>query len=204
MIQRCTNPRTQHFDRYGGRGISVCARWRSSFVSFLADVGARLTKEHTLERKNNDGNYEPGNVIWATRLEQQRNTRWSKHVELGGVRIPIGECARRFGVCRDTITNRLRAGFSPEQAVGLKPIEMIERLPQKTSKHKGVAWDKDRGKWIAYGKRNGRAKNLGRFEDELEAARVAKEYCGKPTGRRKLRRRYPEGFSVERSVNRTE
>jgi hypothetical protein len=74
MIQRCENPHTINYKRYGGRGIKVCERWRHSFEDFLADVG--LPPEgKTLDRINNDGNYEPGNVRWATLKEQQANRR---------------------------------------------------------------------------------------------------------------------------------
>ncbi|MBA4033193.1 MAG: hypothetical protein C0480_01115 [Bradyrhizobium sp.] len=70
--KRCYNPNSEKWHRYGGRGIEVCERWRKSFADFLADVGRRPSPEHSIDRyPDNDGNYEPGNVRWATRLEQQ-------------------------------------------------------------------------------------------------------------------------------------
>lgn len=73
MRMRCTNPKEIGFKRYGERGISVCKRWLNSFVDFYSDVGPKPTPKHSLDRIDNDGNYEPGNVRWATATEQARN-----------------------------------------------------------------------------------------------------------------------------------
>ena len=75
MMQRCTNPRYTNFGRYGGRGITVCQRWRV-FENFLADMGVRPAGL-TLDRINNDGHYEPGNLRWAPRRRQANNTQRS-------------------------------------------------------------------------------------------------------------------------------
>lgn len=76
MLARCKPTHRQYKD-YGGRGISICSRWLESFENFLADMGERPAGK-TLDREKNDGNYEPGNCRWATRLEQNRNKR--KHI----------------------------------------------------------------------------------------------------------------------------
>ena len=76
MIQRCTNPNSPDFKYYGGRGITVCRRWLT-FSNFRSDMHPRPIGL-TLERRNNDGNYEPSNCIWATRKEQRQNRRDSK------------------------------------------------------------------------------------------------------------------------------
>ena len=78
MIGRCHRPKTFRYRDYGGRGIIVCDRWRRSFSDFYADIGPRPTKQHTIDRLNVDGNYEPGNVRWATAAEQNQNQRRTK------------------------------------------------------------------------------------------------------------------------------
>jgi hypothetical protein len=75
IVQRCANPRNKAYARYGGRGIAVCERWRNSFAAFLADMGTRPSPTHSIDRKDNDGNYEPGNCRWATPREQRLNQR---------------------------------------------------------------------------------------------------------------------------------
>lgn len=76
MIRRCSDAKGQSFHRYGGRGISVCQRWME-YPNFLADMGRRPTAKHSIDRINNDGNYEPSNCRWATPKEQAANTRRS-------------------------------------------------------------------------------------------------------------------------------
>ncbi len=78
MKRRCDSPNQPRFEHYGGRGITVCERWLHSFTNFYADMGPKPTAKHTLNRIDNDGNYEPGNVEWATYKEQANNTSRSK------------------------------------------------------------------------------------------------------------------------------
>jgi hypothetical protein len=73
MKTRCTNRKTRLYHRYGGRGIRVCQEWVDSYEAFLAHVGRRPSAKHSLDRIDNDGHYEPGNVRWATKKQQGRN-----------------------------------------------------------------------------------------------------------------------------------
>lgn len=77
IIKRCTNPKEVAYVNYGGRGITICEKWRNSFEAFYEDVGPRPTEKHSIDRINNDGNYEPSNVRWATKGQQVRNRRIS-------------------------------------------------------------------------------------------------------------------------------
>ncbi len=98
MISRCENKNTACFHVYGGRGIKVCDRWRNSFENFLEDMGSRPSKYYSLDRINNDGNYEPDNCRWATRKEQFRNISKNLWVVFNGERMIMKDFMKKTGI----------------------------------------------------------------------------------------------------------
>jgi hypothetical protein len=89
MRRRCEDPKRRMYPKYGGRGIKVCERWQA-FEAFYADMGPRPSARHSLDRIDNDGNYEPGNCRWATRREQNLNYSRNIVVTAFGVTAPLG------------------------------------------------------------------------------------------------------------------
>lgn len=113
MKQRCFNPRNTRWLDYGGRGITVSPEWRDSFEAFLADVGPRPSRQHTLDRADNNRGYYPDNVGWALARQQQTNTRRPERmVEIDGVSRTIGEWAKIAKIGKTAILYRLSRGYS--------------------------------------------------------------------------------------------
>lgn len=108
---RCCNPKSTAFKNYGGRGISICDRWKDSFSNFLADMGKRPSPIHSIERSDNEGNYEPGNCYWATPYEQANNKRTNLKVTIDGVTKNLSEWARQFNVQVSTASLRHKQGL---------------------------------------------------------------------------------------------
>lgn len=111
MKTRCYNPRVEGYTNYGGRGIKVCERWLHSFENFLEDMGPRESTSLSIERVNNDGNYEPGNCIWATRKVQNWNSRNCHYIKTPLGTMSLSEACEKFNIKRCTMKRRLRAGY---------------------------------------------------------------------------------------------
>lgn len=107
MIRRCTNERCESFPYYGGRGISVCARWKS-FEKFLEDMGERPDNSMSIERINNDLGYEPGNCVWATPTEQARNRSTCWRLTFQGKTMSVSAWADETGIGESTIRQRIK------------------------------------------------------------------------------------------------
>lgn len=116
MLARCRNPKDPNYDNYGGRGITVCDRWLS-FENFLADMGLRPNLDHTLDRINNDGSYEPGNCRWAVAVTQANGRRSNVIIEFRGREQTISQWAREVGLTPDCLRQRLHKGWSVERAL---------------------------------------------------------------------------------------
>lgn len=116
MVQRCEWTGHKSYADYGGRGITVCARWRESFSAFLEDMGARPSGS-TIDRVDNNGNYEPGNCRWATAVEQAYNRRSAKPLTLDGLTLSVADWARACGIGRTTLGYRLATGMSLREAM---------------------------------------------------------------------------------------
>lgn len=117
VIARCTNPNERSYPNYGGRGIKICDRWLQSFEFFLEDMGERPARL-TLDRKNNDGDYELGNCRWATRAEQNRNKRTNVWVMLGVKRVCFSDACKMLGVERtNAATLRAYHSFTAQQTI---------------------------------------------------------------------------------------
>jgi hypothetical protein len=118
MHKRCYKTSCKDYHRYGGRGIEVCQRWHE-FENFLADMGDRPSAKHSIERLDNDGNYDPSNCCWATRKEQGRNTCRVRKVLVGDQRVPISQACEILGITPGTVYQRIHRGATPEEALGL-------------------------------------------------------------------------------------
>ena len=116
VINRCTNPNFNDYRNYGGRGIQMCERWRTSFANFAADMGG-CPKGMSIDRIDNNGHYEPGNCRWATRKEQARNMRKNRLLTLNGVTRCVAEWVEITGLPHKVITYRHKKGWSDEKTL---------------------------------------------------------------------------------------
>ena len=117
MKQRCSNPKNPKYEMYGGRGIEVCDRWKNSFENFLDDMGNRPSKDHSIDRIDVNGNYEPSNCRWANSKIQASNKRSNVFFEVDGISLTAAQLSEIYGVPRRTIRYRIvELGWSAERA----------------------------------------------------------------------------------------
>lgn len=132
MHDRCRNPNNPGWERYGGRGITVCERW-GDFGNFFADMGEKPSREHTIERIDNNGNYEPGNCRWATRKEQANNTARNHVLNTSRGQIRLCEAATIAGVTMAAIERRLRRGWTDEEIIQPKNFQRTAARGKSTT-----------------------------------------------------------------------
>jgi hypothetical protein len=128
IVDRCTNPKCHAYAGYGGRGISICDRWRKSPQAFLSDVRPRPSALHSIDRIDNNGNYEPGNVRWATKAEQVRNRNVTSILTFEGRTASVAEWAELTGINYNTVMSRLRLGWSAVSALTVPPLDTGRRM----------------------------------------------------------------------------
>jgi hypothetical protein len=116
MRSRCTNANRPDYERYGGKGVAVCARWQD-FGNFLADMGIKPSPEYSIDRIDYTKGYEPGNCRWADSLTQGRNKSDVIVVEYKGDRKPLSEWCADLGVSRSMAYERIRAGWDVARAL---------------------------------------------------------------------------------------
>ena len=117
MKDRCFNSNYKQYLYYGGRGITVCDRWKNSFENFLADMGSRPAPKHSIDRIDNNGDYRPDNCRWATKVEQANNRRYNRLITIACVTLTIAQWTKEMGFSENLISNRLKDGWSEFDAV---------------------------------------------------------------------------------------
>lgn len=119
MITRCTDPKAEGFEHYQRFGISVCEQWqgKDGYLNFLADMGPRPSAEYSLDREDNDGNYEPGNCRWATDIQQNRNRRNNRLLTYSGRTQCAAAWAEELGINVFTMRKRLASGWPIERVI---------------------------------------------------------------------------------------
>lgn len=127
MIQRCTNPAFKDWHLYGGKGIEVCEEWRKSFAAFFAHIGPRPSVLHSIDRwPNMNGNYEPGNVRWATPKEQVLNSANVRWLTLNGESKSLTDWAAQLGLNRSSLSERIEK-WGIEKALSTPAVRQRER-----------------------------------------------------------------------------
>lgn len=129
IITRCANPNSSSYKRYGGRGISIFEPWYTSFLAFKSYIEHTLGERPTggiLDRINNNGNYEPGNIKWSTKMESANNTSTNCYITYNKQTKTLIQWARELKINRVTLKNRIMSGWGVEEAL-TKPVEKYRK-----------------------------------------------------------------------------
>lgn len=125
--QRCYNKNNHGYALYGGRGITMHEAWFNDFSTFLKDMGFAPDKESSIDRINSNGNYEPSNCRWATKVEQSNNTSRNRFFIIDDIRATMAEHARRLGVSRLLVKGRLTLGWEADEAFKTPKITRLTK-----------------------------------------------------------------------------
>lgn len=175
MWHRCTNQNNAFFSRYGGRGIAVCERWWS-FENFIADMGKRPTQNHSLDRINNNGNYEPNNCRWADQKTQLRNTSVNRIIEFNGKSQCLADWSDETGISSAAIKMRIDVHhWTIEDALTIKAGKAFN---WRGTTHKD-------SELLAY---NGESLTHREWEKRIDAKKDT------------IRKRLKQGWTIERAI----
>lgn len=136
MKQRCYNSNNSDTHRYKERGITVCASWRDSYYDFLADMGRRPGPHYSIDRIDNDGNYEPGNCRWATSTVQKNNSSnvlEARKFEHNGKNLTLAEWSKETGISKKTLNSRTNRGWPVEKVLTTPPGKTYGPTPTRYS-----------------------------------------------------------------------
>ena len=167
MHSRCENPNTPKYENHGGRGIKICDEWSGenglvNFYNWAMENG--YNDKLTIDRINNDGDYEPSNCKWTDYTTQNKNKRDNVYITINGVSKVVEDWSRECGVSSSTIKKRLKEGIVGEAL--LNPVSMY---PGCSSDFPGVHYRKDNGKWRASINKEGRKYDLGTYTELKDA-----------------------------------
>lgn len=139
IIARCENPNVIQFEHYGGRGIIVSPLWRYNFQAFVRHVGPRPSDKHQIDRIDNNGNYEPGNVRWVLPVVQANNKRHTRKVVYQGRKMPLCDAVRLAGsvIHHEAAWIRIKHGW---------PVALAVQTPRLHESHATDYWAKRRAK----------------------------------------------------------
>ena len=180
MRRRCSDPEHPSYADYGGRGIKVCERWQD-FAAFRDDMGPRPSPDHQIDRRDNDGNYEPSNCRWVTPVVQSNNRRSSRFLTLNGETLTMAQWERRLGMKPGLICQRLSMGWTVEAALTVPTQQYGVLTPEQ------VHECRTSGLSDAYLARKWRVRS-----HSVRQARIGDTFKDHPTPP-DLRRRFPGG-----------
>ena len=130
IVQRCTNPKNAHYDRYGGRGITICDKWRDDFTAFYEDMGKRPVGT-SIDRIDNNKGYEPGNCRWTDKKTQQNNLSNNIVITHGGITMTLPMWAEKSGLSQSCLAARIRRGWPVERALFEKPQKRAKTVARE-------------------------------------------------------------------------